>query len=183
MYPFRKPTTSLIAPFIGSTQKEFEPQTGEAKYLACLTCLKPKEVTPLISKYQYHTLRSPGVKCPLMTTSGSLNERRSTELLWARCSPSQEFFFLLQLPSFLYALFESLRFQHCFTSILPHLLLQTLLSSNHLHSSHILHTMAATRMFAPKVASLMGSTSAKVARPILRSSVKANGSQRAFSGT
>jgi F-type H+-transporting ATPase subunit c len=42
--------------------------------------------------------------------------------------------------------------------------------------------MAATRMFAPKVASLMGSTSAKVARPILRSSVKANGSQRAFSG-
>jgi len=43
--------------------------------------------------------------------------------------------------------------------------------------------MAATRMFAPKVASLMGSTSAKVARPVLRSSVKANGSQRAFSGT
>jgi F-type H+-transporting ATPase subunit c len=43
--------------------------------------------------------------------------------------------------------------------------------------------MAATRMFAPKMASLMGSTSAKVARPILRSSVKANGSQRAFSGT
>ncbi|KAE9367825.1 putative ATP synthase subunit 9, mitochondrial [Stipitochalara longipes BDJ] len=42
--------------------------------------------------------------------------------------------------------------------------------------------MAATRMFAPKVASLMGSTSAKVVRPVLRSSVKANGSQRAFSG-
>jgi len=42
--------------------------------------------------------------------------------------------------------------------------------------------MAATRIFAPKVASLVGSTSAKVARPILRSSVKTNGSQRAFSG-
>ncbi|TVY34322.1 ATP synthase subunit, mitochondrial [Lachnellula subtilissima] len=40
----------------------------------------------------------------------------------------------------------------------------------------------AARMFAPKVASLMGSTSAKVARPVIRSSVKANGSQRAFSG-
>ncbi|KAF4636316.1 hypothetical protein G7Y89_g1780 [Cudoniella acicularis] len=44
--------------------------------------------------------------------------------------------------------------------------------------------MAAARMFAPKVASLMGSTSAKVARPALRTAVKApsNGSQRAFSG-
>ncbi len=42
--------------------------------------------------------------------------------------------------------------------------------------------MATTRMLAPKVASLMGSTSAKVARPILRSGVKTNGSQRTFSG-
>ena len=42
--------------------------------------------------------------------------------------------------------------------------------------------MAAARIFAPKVASLMGSTSAKVARPILRSTVKTNGTQRAFSG-
>ncbi|KAK0118732.1 ATPase complex subunit 9 [Cadophora gregata f. sp. sojae] len=41
----------------------------------------------------------------------------------------------------------------------------------------------ASRMFAPKVASLMGSTSTKVARPVIRSSVKANAvSQRAFSG-
>jgi F-type H+-transporting ATPase subunit c len=44
----------------------------------------------------------------------------------------------------------------------------------------------AARMFAPKVASLMGSTSVKVARPVLRSSLKvqvsANGSKRAFSG-
>ncbi|CAL3971023.1 hypothetical protein PZA11_007395 [Diplocarpon coronariae] len=40
----------------------------------------------------------------------------------------------------------------------------------------------ASRMFAPKVASLVGSTSAKVARPVVRSSVKANASQRAFSG-
>lgn len=39
----------------------------------------------------------------------------------------------------------------------------------------------AARMFAPKVASLMGSTSAKVARPVVRSSIKS--SQRAFSGT
>jgi len=45
------------------------------------------------------------------------------------------------------------------------------------------YTMAATRMFAPKVASLMASASAKVARPVIRSSVKAHGSQRAFSGT
>ena len=42
----------------------------------------------------------------------------------------------------------------------------------------------AARMFAPKVASLMGSTSTKVARPVVRSGVKANVvSQRAFSGT
>ncbi|KAL5322473.1 hypothetical protein ACEPPN_010446 [Leptodophora sp. 'Broadleaf-Isolate-01'] len=40
----------------------------------------------------------------------------------------------------------------------------------------------AARMFAPKVASLMGSASTKVARPVIRSSVKANVSQRAFSG-
>ncbi|KAE8442121.1 ATPase complex subunit 9 [Mollisiaceae sp. DMI_Dod_QoI] len=40
----------------------------------------------------------------------------------------------------------------------------------------------AARMFAPKVASLVGSTSAKVARPVVRSSIKANGTQRAFSG-
>jgi F-type H+-transporting ATPase subunit c len=40
----------------------------------------------------------------------------------------------------------------------------------------------AARMFAPKVASLVGSTSAKVARPVVRSSIKANGAQRAFSG-
>ncbi|KUJ19120.1 putative ATP synthase subunit 9, mitochondrial [Mollisia scopiformis] len=38
------------------------------------------------------------------------------------------------------------------------------------------------RMFAPKVASMVGSTSAKVARPVVRSSIKANGAQRAFSG-
>ncbi|KAH8671989.1 putative ATP synthase subunit 9, mitochondrial [Tricladium varicosporioides] len=45
--------------------------------------------------------------------------------------------------------------------------------------------MAAARMFAPKMGSLMASTSAKVARPALRTAVKApsNGSQRAFSGT
>lgn len=44
--------------------------------------------------------------------------------------------------------------------------------------------MAAARMFAPKMGSLMASTSAKVARPALRTAVKApsNGSQRAFSG-
>ncbi|CZT06957.1 hypothetical protein WAI453_012812 [Rhynchosporium graminicola] len=41
----------------------------------------------------------------------------------------------------------------------------------------------AARMFAPKVASLVGSTSSKVARPVIRNSVKANVvSQRAFSG-
>ncbi|KAK2624825.1 hypothetical protein QTJ16_006018 [Diplocarpon rosae] len=40
----------------------------------------------------------------------------------------------------------------------------------------------AARMFAPKVASLVGSTSAKVARPAVRSTLKANASQRAFSG-
>ncbi|KAI9049946.1 hypothetical protein LZ554_006093 [Drepanopeziza brunnea f. sp. 'monogermtubi'] len=38
----------------------------------------------------------------------------------------------------------------------------------------------AARMFAPKVASLVGSTSAKVARPVVRSSIQS--SQRAFSG-
>lgn len=44
------------------------------------------------------------------------------------------------------------------------------------------YTMAA-RMIAPKVASLMGSTSSKLARPVVRSSLKANlVSQRAFSG-
>jgi len=44
----------------------------------------------------------------------------------------------------------------------------------------------AARIFAPKMASLMGSASTKVARPVLRSSFKvqlpANGSKRAFSG-
>lgn len=42
----------------------------------------------------------------------------------------------------------------------------------------------AARMFAPKVASLMGSTSSKVARPVVRSAFKTNtgSSQRAFSG-
>ena len=42
----------------------------------------------------------------------------------------------------------------------------------------------AARMFAPKVASLMGQTSAKVARPVMRSSLKAPSpsAQRAFSG-
>ncbi|CZR61456.1 probable H+-transporting two-sector ATPase lipid-binding protein precursor [Phialocephala subalpina] len=38
------------------------------------------------------------------------------------------------------------------------------------------------RFIAPKVASLVGSTSAKVARPVVRSSIKASASQRAFSG-
>ncbi|CAG8962451.1 hypothetical protein HYFRA_00014181 [Hymenoscyphus fraxineus] len=42
--------------------------------------------------------------------------------------------------------------------------------------------MAASRMIAPKMASLLSSTSAKVARPMVRSSIKATGSQRAFSG-
>ncbi|RDL38171.1 putative ATP synthase subunit 9, mitochondrial [Venustampulla echinocandica] len=42
----------------------------------------------------------------------------------------------------------------------------------------------AARMIAPKMASIMASTSSKVARPVVRSSVKvpSNGSQRAFSG-
>merc|ERR1712166_1458366 len=58
--------------------------------------------------------------------------------------------------------------------------LSTFQSSPHL--THASYTMAA-RMFAPKVASLMGSTSTKVARPVVRSGVKANVvSQRAFSG-
>lgn len=44
------------------------------------------------------------------------------------------------------------------------------------------YTMSA-RMFAPKVASMMAQTSTKVARPAVRSSIKATSSQRAFSGT
>jgi hypothetical protein len=48
----------------------------------------------------------------------------------------------------------------------------------YLHSSiHITDTMAAR--ITPKMASLMGSTSAKVARPMVRSNL---GAQRAFSG-
>jgi len=39
----------------------------------------------------------------------------------------------------------------------------------------------AARMFAPKVAQLVGSTSAKVARPVARSSINVQTSQRAFS--
>ncbi|KAG9236726.1 putative ATP synthase subunit 9, mitochondrial [Amylocarpus encephaloides] len=42
--------------------------------------------------------------------------------------------------------------------------------------------MAASRMIAPKMASLMSSTAAKVARPVLRTNIKNNGAQRAFSG-
>ena len=43
--------------------------------------------------------------------------------------------------------------------------------------------MAASRIIAPKMASLMGSTAVKAARPMMRSSVKAQvPSQRAFSG-
>lgn len=42
--------------------------------------------------------------------------------------------------------------------------------------------MSAARMFAPKVAAAMGQTSAKVARPVIRSSIKSTSSQRAFSG-
>jgi len=43
--------------------------------------------------------------------------------------------------------------------------------------------MAASRIIAPKMASLMGSTAVKAARPMMRSSIKAQvPSQRAFSG-
>jgi F-type H+-transporting ATPase subunit c len=43
--------------------------------------------------------------------------------------------------------------------------------------------MAASRIIAPKMASLMGSASIKAARPVMRASVKAQvPSQRAFSG-
>lgn len=53
-----------------------------------------------------------------------------------------------------------------------------------LHISPLTHTRfkMSARMFAPKVASMVGSTSAKIARPVVRSSIKANGAQRAFSG-
>jgi hypothetical protein len=65
----------------------------------------------------------------------------------------------------------------------PHSSPDFALSSYHLHTTtHTLHIMSAARMFAPKVASIMGSTSAKVARPVVRSSIKSTSSQRAFSG-
>jgi hypothetical protein len=43
-------------------------------------------------------------------------------------------------------------------------------------------TMASARIIAPKMASLMGQTAVKAARPVLRSSIKPQISQRAFSG-
>jgi hypothetical protein len=62
--PIQESTTSLMAPFngstgsTGSTQKEFEPQREKQVAclvclvcLACLTCLNPKEVTPLVTQY------------------------------------------------------------------------------------------------------------------------------------
>jgi len=55
-------------------------------------------------------------------------------------------------------------------------------SSAFLHHTHI-YKMAASRIIAPKMASLMGSTAVKAARPMMRSSIKAQvPSQRAFSG-
>jgi len=42
--------------------------------------------------------------------------------------------------------------------------------------------MAAARMIAPKMASMMGSSAVKVARPVLRTNVKSQVSTRAFSG-
>jgi len=40
----------------------------------------------------------------------------------------------------------------------------------------------AARIVAPKMASIMASTSTKVARPVLRTNIKTQVSQRAFSG-
>jgi len=42
--------------------------------------------------------------------------------------------------------------------------------------------MAALRMTVPKMGSLMASSTAKVARPVVRSNIKLNGAQRSFSG-
>jgi F-type H+-transporting ATPase subunit c len=42
--------------------------------------------------------------------------------------------------------------------------------------------MASARIIAPKMASLMSQTAVKAARPALRSNIKAQVSQRAFSG-
>lgn len=42
--------------------------------------------------------------------------------------------------------------------------------------------MAAARMIAPKMASMMGSATVKAARPALRANIKSKVSTRAFSG-
>jgi hypothetical protein len=73
-------------------------------------------------------------------------------------------------------------FVSCF-SIFSRLLQQS--NQHHLPSttSQHIYTMAASRMVMPKMASLMSSTVTKVARPALRTNIKSNGAQRAFSGT
>jgi len=162
--PSRYPQLSHLSGLL----KGFEPQGDKPGH-----CLKPNEVG---SSHPQITLRE-----VLSSTEHQQGSRKPGPLDWKSFSvlSSQEKF----SPSTFHPFFLPLEIRRFTTpfylSISPLSLLQTLLQSNHLHTSH---TMAA-RMFAPKVASLMGQTSAKVARPIVRSSIKtpaANG--RAFSG-
>jgi hypothetical protein len=85
--PIQECTTSLMAPFNGSTQKEFEPQREkQVAGLACLTCLNPKEVTPLVTQYHSHSqitsCEVPSALCPLPSDDNRPKSKRETDLLW-----------------------------------------------------------------------------------------------------